>query len=87
MSSTSRRLLRVAAILVVLAGVGACAIGWWILQPLPLPVSPFAFDVKPGTSLKAVARELAGAGVLPAELPLVALARLERVDRTIKAGN
>ena len=82
-----RRLLRVAATLVVAAAAVAGAIGWWILQPLPLPVSPFVFDVKPGVSLKTVARELAGAGVLPAELPLVVLARLERVDRIIKAGN
>jgi UPF0755 protein len=54
---------------------------------LPLPSSPFAFDVKPGASLKSVARELTGAGILPHELPLVALARLEQVDRSIKAGN
>ena len=73
--------------LVVVAVAVVVAILWWIRQPLPLPASPFAFDVKPGASLKSVARELVGAGVLPAELPLVALARLQGVDRTIKAGN
>ena len=52
------------------ARAGGCS------QPLPLPASPFAFDVKAGASLKSVARDLAGAGVLPHELPLVALARL-----------
>ena len=61
--------------------------GWWIRQPLPLPVSPFGFDVKPGASLKSVARDLVGAGVLPIEFPLVVLARLREVDRSIKAGN
>jgi UPF0755 protein len=56
-------------------------------QPLPLPTSPFAFDVKPGASLRSVASELAGAGVLPIGFPLVALARYRAVDRSIKAGN
>jgi UPF0755 protein len=37
--------------------------------------------------LRAVARELTAAGVLPGELPLVAMARLRGVDRLIKAGN
>ena len=43
--------------------------------------------MKPGQSLKSVARELVAANVLPAEWPLVALARWRGVDRTIKAGN
>jgi UPF0755 protein len=63
------------------------AAGWWLSRPLPLPASPFVFDVKPGASLKSLARDLAVAGVLPHELPLVALARFRDVDRSIKAGN
>jgi UPF0755 protein len=54
---------------------------------LPLPTSPFAFDVKPGTSLRSVAGELVAAGVLPLVFPLVALARYRGADRSIKAGN
>ena len=38
-------------------------------------------------TLKAVGQELVGAGVLRSSLPLVALARYKRVDRSIKAGN
>jgi UPF0755 protein len=87
MSRLPRLLARVAAVLAVAAAAVAGAIGWWIHQPLPLPASPFAFDVKPGASLRAVARELAGAGVLPIGFPLVALARIRSVDRSIKAGN
>ncbi len=60
---------------------------WWLAQPLPLPVSPLAFDVRPGQTLKSVARDLAAANVLSSHWPLVALARLRGVDRTIKAGN
>ncbi|MET0682602.1 MAG: endolytic transglycosylase MltG [Casimicrobiaceae bacterium] len=87
MSQTSRFLATLASIALIVVGSAAIALGWWLLQPLPLPVSPFAFDVKPGATLKSVARELVGAGVLRFELPLVALARIRQVDRSIKAGN
>ena len=82
-----RLLTRVVAVLIVATAVAVAACGWWVLQPLPLPVSPFAFDVKPGASLRSVGRDLAGAGVLPSGFPLVALARYRAVDRSIKAGN
>ncbi len=82
-----RLLARVMVVLAVAVTGIAGAIGWWVHQPLPLPTSPFAFDVRPGASLRSVARALAGAGVLPIEFPLVALARLKAVDRSIKAGN
>jgi len=82
-----RLLARVVVVLAVAAAGTAGAIGWWMQQPLPLPTSPFAFDVKPGASLRSVASELAGAGVLPIGFPLVALARYRAVDRSIKAGN
>jgi len=78
---------RVAAVFTLVAAVAATAALWWLRQPLLLPSSPFTFDVKAGASLRAVARDLAAAKVLPTETPLVLLARLKRVDRTIKAGN
>ncbi len=87
-ASRPKRYLAVFALatLVVTAAVAGAA-AWWLSQPLPLPGAPFAFDVKPGANLKSVARDLVGAGILPHELPLVALARLREVDRSIKAGN
>ena len=67
------------------AGLGAW---WWATHwPLPLPQEPYALTIRQGASLRAVARELTAAGVLPAAWTLVALGRLERVDRMIKAGN
>jgi len=72
-------------VLALLAAAGYAK--WWLAQPLPLPASPFAFDVKPGASLRSVARELTASGVLARDWPLVALARFEGVDRAIKAGN
>jgi UPF0755 protein len=75
-----------ALIVVVLAALAAA--WWWATQrPLPLPQEPYAITVRTGATLRAVAHELTAAGVLPAEWTLVALARLERVDRSIKAGN
>ena len=87
MSLLSRFALRILAALLLAGAAAAIFAAWWLAQPLALPATPFPFDVKPGQTLKSVARELAAANVLPAEFPLVALARWRGVDRTIKAGN
>ena len=65
----------------------AAAYAWVTRHALPLPEEPFAFTVRSGATLRAVAHELTAAGVLPADWTLVALARFQGVDRTIKAGN
>src|SRR3954465_9022231 len=82
------RLLRVILLLFV---AGAIAVGWFAwrsyTQPLILPTATLAFDVHPGYSLNAVARDLASAGVLPHPIVLTALGRLRGVDRSIKAGS
>jgi peptidoglycan lytic transglycosylase G len=78
---------RFIALLALAALSVAAGAWWWLAQPLALPSSPFVFDVKSGSTLKAVARDLTAAKVLSSEWPLVALARLRGVDRTIKAGN
>ena len=85
---TLPRLARYVALALLLLALAAAGIAWWMVQrPLALPHSPFAFDVKPGMSLSAVARELQGEGVLPHAAPMIALARFSGVDRTIKAGS
>ena len=72
-------------VLTLIAGASAF---WWVTrQPLPLPEQPFEFTVRSGATLRAVAHDLTGAGVLRADWTLVALGRLEGVDRMIKAGN
>jgi UPF0755 protein len=80
-------LARAAAILVLIAAAIIAAAAWWAAQPLPLPASPYAFNVKQGASLRSVAREFANAKVQPNEQALVLLARWRRADRAIKAGN
>ena len=79
-----RRLLGL-LVLALLAAAGAYL--WVTRHPLPLPEQPFALTVRQGATLRAVAHDLTQSGVLPADWTLIALARLERADRTIKAGN
>ncbi len=74
-------------LLIIVVGSGAGLAWREYHRPLPLPQAPFAFEVRPGTSLSLVARELEAAGVLPQPLALVALARIRGADRAIKAGS
>jgi peptidoglycan lytic transglycosylase G len=85
-SRTFRNFARGVAALALLAAVAGGGAWWWFGQPLALPVSPYEFEVKAGSSLKTVARELAIAHVISGEWPLVVLARIRGVDRSIKAG-
>jgi len=85
---TLPRIARTVAVALLLLATGVAGVAWWtIMTPLTLPQSPFAFEVKPGMSLSAVARELQGANVLPQSWPMIALARAQGVDRAIKAGS
>ena len=80
-------LRRLAWLLACLVVVAAALYAWAAWYPLPLPQASYAFDVKPGATLRSVAHELHGAGVIPADWILVALGRVKGVDRNIKAGN
>jgi UPF0755 protein len=80
------------AILVLLPVVAALAVAGavgnrWYRAPLPLPQTPYDFEVRSGASLTSVARALHAAGVIPHPFALTGLARLTGVDRTIKAGS
>jgi UPF0755 protein len=79
-------LIIVTASLAAAAGAAAFALSWY-RQPLPLPRSPFEFEVRAGAPLTTVARTLREAGVIPHPYALTLLARAKGVDRAIKAGN
>jgi UPF0755 protein len=82
------RIFRYGLVLLALAAVVAGAFAWSVLtRPLPLPQSPFEFEVRTGAALGAVARELEEAGALPRAWTLRLLARWRGQDRTIKAGS
>lgn len=73
------------SIALAFAGIGAL---WWLLtSPQPLPQTPYSFSVRPGTSIRHVARDLTAAGLLPHEALLAYTARALNRDRDIKAGN
>ncbi len=74
---------RAIAVLVLLA-VAVVAAYFWYAPPI---ASPVVFSIKPGASVRAVARELRDRGVVMAAEPLVWLMRLSRKDGLIKAGN
>ncbi len=82
---------RVAASFFIVVLVAAGAAAWvardWYRAPLPLPTSPFDFEVRAGSSLASVARRLHDAGVLPHAAALTWLARVRGADRAIKAGS
>ncbi len=78
---------RIIISLCVLAALVAGAAGYYVMRPLAFPALPFEFSVKPGTSLKAVSRQLYEAGALPEDRTLVVLARLTGKSGQIKAGN
>ena len=77
------------SLLLAIAVVGAATALAWVAMTrmLPLPRVPYAFEVRSGASLGAIARELARDGVLASPVPLIALARARGVDRAIKAGS
>jgi UPF0755 protein len=77
----------IVGLLLLALAVCSAAYWWATAEPLHVPPSGYALIVSPGATLRSVARDLASADVLPADWTLVALARLTRADRTIKAGN
>jgi UPF0755 protein len=82
---------RILSAFVLLVLLAAAVLGWFAhrsyTEPLNVPGSTFAFDVRPGATLAGVARDLGAAGVLPHPITLVGLARMRGVDRNIKAGS
>jgi UPF0755 protein len=79
-----RRLFWLIAFLLL---IGGAAYGWAAWRPLPLPQPTYAFTVKPGATLRSVARDLTASGIIPADWVLVGMARAAGVDRAMKAGN
>jgi UPF0755 protein len=71
-------------LLVLLTTLG---IGYYVHYPLPLPVTPFEFTLKQGSSLKVMAREMRQAGLLKQDWAFIWLARLQGKSAQLKAGH
>lgn len=71
--------------LVLILSISSAA--YYVLSPVPLPVTPFEFSLKQGNSLKSVAREMQQSGLLKSSWKFDWLARLLGKSGQIKAGN
>ncbi len=60
---------------------------WIVFGELPLRQSPLAFDVKPGSTLRGVSRQLVVAGALREPYGFMLLARVLGHESSVKAGN
>jgi UPF0755 protein len=78
---------RIFTLMILLVLATTAWLGYYAFHPLPLPVTPFEFDLKQGGNLKSTVRELHRAGLLDQEWPLVALARVTHKSIQLKAGN
>jgi UPF0755 protein len=79
-----RRILNLA---ILLALLGAAALAYYVTRPLPLPATPFVFDLKQGSSLTGMVRELRQAGLLEHDQPFVWMVRMLGKSTQLKAGN
>jgi UPF0755 protein len=78
-----RRLFAMIVLLVLLA---AGSMGYYALRPLPLPATPLAFELKAGSSVKAMAREMKQVGLLEQDWAFVWLVRLLGKSGQLQAG-
>jgi peptidoglycan lytic transglycosylase G len=78
---------RVVGMVILLAFLATTGLGYYAYRPLPLPATPFEFDLKQGESLKSSARQLQHAGFLDQVWPFVLLARVLGKSPQLKAGN
>jgi len=79
-----RRFFTLIILLVLLATAG---LGYYAYRPLPLPATPFEFELKQGSSLKRMARDMQQAGLLQQDQLFVWLVRLLGKSGQLKAGN
>jgi len=77
--------LIVVGVCLTLASAGAFY--WWVVSPLALVGERVDFQVTPGQTLRAAAREVAAAGVAIDPWLLVILGKALRVETSIKAGS
>jgi UPF0755 protein len=83
-----RNRLRRAAILLALAMAIACGgVGYYLMAAVAPPQTPLQFDLRKGSTLTAVSRQLADAGVLTHPALFVLLGRALDKAGSIKAGN
>ncbi len=82
-----RTIKRLLLVILLLAALLASAIGYYVIRPLTFSTLPLEFSLDQGSSLKAAARQMQQAGVLPNDWMFVWLARMLGKSAQIQAGN
>ncbi|HCX32250.1 MAG TPA: endolytic transglycosylase MltG [Rhodocyclaceae bacterium] len=83
----ARILARFALFSLIPAALFAGWMAWFASAPIPLSFSPLEFRIKPGSGLRAAARELANAGLRIAPWQFELLGRVRGDSTRIKAGS
>ncbi|MFZ2525775.1 MAG: endolytic transglycosylase MltG [Candidatus Ferrigenium altingense] len=78
---------RLFTLIILLALLATAGLGYYAYRPLPLPATPFEFELKQGSSLKRMARDMQQAGLLEQDWAFVWLVRLLGKSGQLKAGN
>ncbi len=86
-TSFVQRLFNLILILVIAALAAAGGLFWYVTTPVNLATSPLDFEIVPGSSMKAVARQVESAGVATPAWLLIGLAKLTRSEAAVKAGS
>lgn len=73
--------------LLALVLIGGGWLGYYMMTPLSLPATPFEFNVKTGTTMKGVARQLTQTGLLSQPALFTLMARASGNGSALKAGN
>jgi UPF0755 protein len=81
------RLINLLLVLLIAAVAAAGGLFWYVTTPVALSASPLDFEITPGSSMKAVARQVAAAGIDVNPWLLIGLARLTRSEAAVKAGS
>ena len=75
----------------LLALVAASLFGGWfayhVQDPVQIPITPYELSIKPGSSLRTVAKQLVGAGALHDAWSFILLSRLMGYSSSLKAGD
>lgn len=82
-----RTIKRLLVIVLLFAMLLTSAIGYYVIRPLTFSTLPLEFSLNQGSSLKAAARQMQQAGVLPNDWMFVWLARMLGKSAQIQAGN
>lgn len=82
----SKPLIGTLALGVLVLCVAIGALGWFAYAPLSLTQPVVAFDITPGSGLRAAVRQMRAAGVEVGEAPFVLLGRALGRSTSIKAG-